>query len=209
MGRIERLAPLGGVLAAVLWAAAVFVLETAGNPADPDAAQQIVEHFRENRTAINVAGLLSALGAFVFFWFLASLYRALRAGDPGGTLSLTVAVAGTAAATAMLLLFGPQTTGATTDTELLDPGAAVGFWRLAHGFFIAAEVAFAAMVAAVSLLALRGVLLPRWLGWAGLVLALLLLIVPIGWAALLLLLPLWLVAVSLMLFRRRQATPPL
>ena len=79
----------------------------------------------------------------------------------------------------MLALIGPQTMGATTDKELLDPGAAVAFWRLSHVFFIAAEIALAVLLAATSLLALRGVL-PRWLGWAGLVVTLLLLITPIG-----------------------------
>ena len=202
--RSERLAALGGLVAAVLWTASVVMLEAAGNPADPDAAREIVDHFRDNRTPILVAGLLSALGSFAFFWFLAALYRALRATDGPGALSVAAVAGGIAAGTAMLALFGPQTTGATTDEELLDPGAAVAFWRLSHTFFIAAEIAFAVLLAAASLLALRGVLLPRWLGWTGLVVAVLLLITPIGWLALLALVPLWLAAASVILFRRTE-----
>ena len=39
------------------------------------------------------------------------------------------------------------------------------FWRLAHGFFVAAEVAVAVFLGALSSLALRRLVLPRWLGW--------------------------------------------
>lgn len=59
-----------------------------------------------------------------------------------------------------------------------------------------AEYAFAVFVSAVSLIALAGFLLPRWLGWAGIFVALVLLIVPVGWIALLLFVPIWLVVVG-------------
>jgi uncharacterized protein (DUF58 family) len=56
----------------------------------------------------------------------------------------------------------------------------------------------------LSILALRGLLLPRWLGWLGIVVTIMLLIPPIGWLALLFLLPLWLVFASVVLLRRRE-----
>ena len=105
----------------------------------------------------------------------------------------------------MLALTGGQSTGATTDANLLTPDVAIVFWRLAHGIFIAAELALALFLAAASLLALRGVLLPRWLGWFGIVVAVILLIPPIGWAALLFLFPLWLILASVILWRRPVA----
>jgi len=97
---------------------------------------------------------------------------------------------------------GGQSTGATTDAHLLTADTAIVFWRLAHGFFVAAEVALAVFLAALSILALRRIVLPRWLGWFGIVVTVLLLIPPIGWAALLFLLPGWLVVASLTLWRR-------
>jgi hypothetical protein len=102
----------------------------------------------------------------------------------------------------MLALMGGQSTGATTDKELLTADSALVFWRLAHGFFVAAEIALAAFLGALSILALRGVLLPRWLGWFGLVVTILLLIPPVGWLALLFLLPLWLIVASVVLLRK-------
>jgi hypothetical protein len=76
------------------------------------------------------------------------------------------------------------------------------FWRLAHGFFGAAEVALAVFLGALSMLAPHRLVLPRWLGWLGVVVTVLLLIPPIGWAALLFLLPVWLIAASLIVWRR-------
>ena len=187
----------------MLWTIAVIVLEAGGNPADPDSAEEIAAHFRDHQGAILAAGTLHALGAFFFLWFLATLGTAMKAaGESIAWLRTAALVGGIAAGTMMLALTGPQTTGATTDDELVSPEAATAFWRLSHGFFVGAEFAFAVFVAAVSLAALAGFLLPRWLAWSGLVTALILLVVPVGWIALLLLVPIWLVVVSVLLFMR-------
>jgi hypothetical protein len=203
MVTLRRLAPLSGGVAAVLWLASLVVLEAGGNPADPDSAEEIAEHFRDDRTAILAAGFLHVLGGFFFLWFLAFLGTALAALDETTSwLRRAVLVGGTAAGALMLALTGPQTTAATTDTELIGPESSVAFWRLAHTFFVGAEYAFAVFVAALSLVAFAGFALPRWLAWAGIVIAVLLLVVPLGWIALLFLVPLWLIAISVVLFVR-------
>jgi hypothetical protein len=202
MRRLRRLAPLSGALAAVFWIVSLVVLEAGGNPGDPDSAEEIAEHFRDDRSAILVAGTLHVLGGFFFLWFLAFLGTALAALDATTSwLRRAVVVGGTAAGALMLALTGPQTTAATTDTELIGPESSLAFWRLAHTFFVGAEYAFAVFVAALALVGFAG-FLPRWLAWTGIVIAVLLLIVPLGWIALLFFLPLWLIAVSIVLFRR-------
>lgn len=209
MVRLRRLAPLSGALAAVLWIVSVVVLEAGGNPADPNSGAEVAQHFADNRTAILVAGLLHTLGGFFFLWFLGAVWDALRRlGEDVDWLRTTALVSGAAAAALMLALTGPQTTGATTDVELLEPQSSVAFWRLSHAFFVGAEFAFSVFVAALSLLALARGVLPRWLGWFGLFTALVLLIVPVGWIALLLLVPIWLIAASVVLFRRARTTFP-
>jgi hypothetical protein len=199
--RLHRLAPLAGVVAAVGWLAGILVLQS-GNPADPDPAA-IATYFREERTTILVGGLIVGLGTFFFFWFLGSLPRG--GGDVPDWLARVALVSGTAGATMMLALTGPHTTGATSDVELLGEQTSVALWRLSHTFFVAAEVAFAVFVAALALLAFAGGGLPRWLGWTGLALALVLLIIPIAWLALIVLLPLWLIALAISLYRRPAA----
>jgi hypothetical protein len=207
--RLERLALLGGAVAAVLWTASLFVLEGAGNPAGPENGDVIAEFYRDDRVAILVAATLHGLGGFVFLWFVATLRSLLEATGSPRWLATAMLVGGTAGGALMLALTGGQSTGATTDSELITPDTAIVFWRLAHGIFVAAELALAVFLGALSILALRRVVLPRWLGWFGLVVTILLLIPPIGWAALLFLLPIWLILASVVLWRRPAAPAPI
>ena len=103
----------------------------------------------------------------------------------------------------LLGITGGQSTGATTDAELLTPDTAIGVLApRARLLRWGGSLRFAVFLGALSILALRRVVLPRWLGWFGVVVTVLLLIPPIGWAALLFLLPVWLIAASLILWRR-------
>jgi hypothetical protein len=200
--RLERFALLAGPLAALLWIVSLFVLEGAGNPSDPSGGGEIAEFYRDDRTAILIAATLHTLGGFLFLWFVAALASVLDAAGSPTWLTRAAVIGGTAGGAMMLAMTGGQSTGATTDAELLTPETAIVFWRLAHGFFIAAEIALAVFLGALSILALRRLVLPRWLGWFGLVITILLLIPPIGWAALLFLLPLWLILAGMTLWRR-------
>jgi hypothetical protein len=200
--RLERFGLLAGAIAAVLWVISLFVLEGAGNPADPSSGAEVAEFYRDDRSAILAASTIHVLGGFLFLWFVAVVASVLDAGGSPVWLRRAALVGGTAAGALLLAMTGGQSTGATTDKELITPETAIVFWRLAHGFFIGAEIAIALFVGALSILALRGVGLPRWLGWFGIVITVLLLIPPIGWAALLFLVPVWLVAASVILWRR-------
>lgn len=206
--RLERFGLLGGALAAVLWVVSLFLLEGAGNPADPAGGAEIAEFYRDERGTILAAATLHALGGFLFLWFVATLRPVLDAARAPSWLTTATLVGGTAGGAMMLAMMGGQSTGATTDAELLSADTAIVFWRLAHGFFVAAEIALALFVGALSVLALRRIALPRWLGWFGLVVAVLLLVPPIGWAALLFLLPLWLILATVFLWRMEAVQEP-
>jgi hypothetical protein len=200
--RLERFALLGGALGAVLWVISLFVLEGAGNPAGPSGGEVVAEFYRDNRIAILIAATMHVLGGFFFLWFVAALRSVLDASGAASWLTTAMLVGGTAGGALLLGMTGGQSTGATTDAVLLTADTAIVFWRLAHGFFVGAEVALAVFLGALSILALRGLVLPRWLGWFGVVVTVLLLVPPVGWAALLFLLPVWLIAASLILWRR-------
>jgi len=198
----------------VLWLVSVLLLEGAGNPADPSGGAEIAAFYRDERTMILVAATLHGLGGFLFLWFVAAVRAMLGALAVPAWLTAATVIGGTAGGALMLGMMGGQSTGATTDSELLSPDTAIVFWRLAHTFFVGAEIALAVFVGALSILALRRLAITRWLGWFGLVVTVLLLIPPIGWAALLFLLPIWLIAASVVLWRREPlrvegATPAL
>lgn len=201
MDRLGRFGLLAGGLAGILWVVGVLLLEGAGNPAGPASGEEVAQFYRDERTPILIASTLHVLGGFFFLWFVAAL-RSLLEGAGRSWLTSAVVVGGTAGGALMLALTGGQSTGATTDAELVTADAAIVFWRLAHGIFIAAEIALALFLGALALLALRRVVLPRWLGWFGIVVAAILLVPPVGWVGLLFLLPLWLVIASVVLWRR-------
>ncbi len=201
--RLERFGLLAGAFSAALWVLGVFLLEAAGNPSGPANGEEVAQFYRDERVAILIAATLHTLGSFLFLWFLAALRPVLDASGAPSWLRTATLVGGTAGGALMLALTGGQSTGATTDKELVTPDAAIVFWRLAHGFFVAAEVALALFLGALVVLTLRRVILPRWLGWFGLVIAIVLLIPPLGWLALLFLFPVWLAIASVLLFRVR------
>jgi hypothetical protein len=204
---LERFGLLAGGLAGVLWVVAVFLLEGAGNPSGPESGAEVVEFYRDNRAMILTAATLHGLGGFLFLWFVASLRAVLGSLAVPAWLTAATVIGGTAGGALMLGMMGGQSAGATTDVEVLTSDVAIVFWRLAHIFFVAAELALAVFVGALAILALRRLVLTRWLGWFGLAVTILLLIPPIGWAALLFLLPIWLVAVSVVLWRGEPQRP--
>ena len=202
-GRVERLGPLAGIVAVALFVLGVFLFESvAGPPGDDASPQEYLAYYRDESSAILWAGVAFQLGAAFFLWFLGSLRaRLAEAEGPLSRLTATAFGGGIAASTCALLLPGADMAGALSE-EQLTPDAAVVFNNLGNAFFLGAEYASAVLVAAAGLVFLSTRLLPRWLGWVSLALALVLLIGPIGWAGLLFGMPLWTIAVSLLLFLR-------
>lgn len=129
--RLERLALLSGAAAAVLWVVSLFLLEGAGNPSGPAGGAEIAEFYRDERTIILAAATLHVLGGFLFLWFVAALRPVLDAARSPSWLSTAILVGGAAGGAMMLAMTGGQSTGATTDSELLTADTAIvsGGWR--------------------------------------------------------------------------------
>src|SRR5688500_3707120 len=132
--RLQRFGLLAGAAAAVLWVVGVFMLEGGGNPAGPAGGEEIADFYRDDRAIILAASTVHALGGFLFLWFVAALRPVLDAARSPSWLSTATLVGGAAGGAMMLALTGGQSTGATTDAELLTPDTAIVFWRMAHGF---------------------------------------------------------------------------
>jgi hypothetical protein len=194
MPRLERFSLLAGAIAALLWTLALVLLEASGNPVSPDSGAVIAEYFVDNAGIILAAGTASVIGTFFFLWFVAGLYSNLtkQADDHSRLLTIVMLVGGTAGAALMLGMLGPQMTAATSDAHLVTADVAIVMWRMAHAFFVGAATAFSVFMVAMGLLALRGALLPAWLGYAALVIAVVLLAGPIAFIGMLVLFPLWL-----------------
>jgi hypothetical protein len=210
--RLERYAPLTGVLAIVLWVIAV-ILVFDGAPGDKAPGSEIATWFDHHSTRILVAMLLFGLGTSAFIWFLASLAARLREAEGSPRLPSIVLLAGTAAAVVYTLVPAVFAAGALAYDNLnrtLTPQAAEALWVLSDGFFFASEMIAVAFVGAAAVSILRTQVFPAWYGVVTGIVAVVLIIAPIGWAALIFGIPIWTLVTSVWLFARqpRAAAAP-
>ena len=104
--RLERFAPLTGVLAIVLWIIGVSIGESAGMPADNAPGAEIAAWMDSDGTTILLSMTFFGIGSAAFIWFLGSLAEHFRTGGEG-RLATVVVAAGTAVATAWTLFMAP------------------------------------------------------------------------------------------------------
>jgi hypothetical protein len=123
----------------------------------------------------------------------------------GSRLSGTLLAGGIGTAVLILCNIAPPLSGAVLVSDRdspIDPSTATTLMFLGDGFFIAAFYAAAVFVGAAGLAVLRTGVLPRWLGWVSLVLALVMMIPWFGFLGFIFLFPVWIVGTTLWLWSR-------
>ena len=204
--RLERFAPLTGIVAVALWIIGVIVQENS-ELADKDSPEEILAVLQSDANTIIAGGVIFAFGVVFFIWFLGSLRSTLFAAEGGvGRLSSIAYGSGMLAALTLILQIAPSVQGAF-DKDDLSPEAAQALQSVGEAAFGGTEFTLLAMFAAVGLIILRTRVLGAWLGWVSLAIALLLAIIPIGWAGVVFAFPLWTLIVSVLLFRHGSTTP--
>lgn len=201
----ERLAPLDGIVAVVLWVAGVLVLQgPADQPARDASPERAREFFTEEEGAIFIGTFLVMVGTLFFLWFLGLVRTRLVAAEGGSHRLSSIAFAGgVATAVCLLLMAAIHAAGALTNDNL-SPEAAQVYLGINLAAFYAAEMSAAVFLLALGLASLGTQAFPGWLAWASIVIAVWAVIPLIGWAALLWAFPVWLIAVSLMLATRSR-----
>jgi hypothetical protein len=202
LARWQRIEPLAGVVFVVL---AVIALFTAGGEdflADPS---QLADYYLDDSGRIIAGEIIGGFAIFAFFWFVGAVRNRLRVSEtPEGGLPALAFGGGIAAATLVLVANAATMAGAFRADEdgSIDPAAAVALNDLSSVIVgIAAPVALAVFVASTGIVSIATGVLPRWLGWLSLLLALGLLIPVISW---IFWLPfgVWVLAVSVLLYFR-------
>ena len=173
-----RLGGISGILYVLLFLPAYIVgYPDALNPAS--SAQEVFDYFSVGRdTFLFFNGTLSIFAVFFFLWFLGILHGLLRRAEGKGIGLSSVALAG-GAMFATLSWAGvateisiPATLGRFAnfqeDAQLVFLTLALSSW-----LYHFCQIGIAALVTATSLVAFRTGILPTWLSWAGLVVALL------------------------------------
>lgn len=206
--RWERLLPLTGPLAVAFWIVAL-VLEDSANRPDEDApAGQWISYFKDETNTIITAGFLFIIGALLFFLFLGVLRDRLNTAEGGiGRWTAVSYATGVATSIFLISMVVPSMSGAFHDNDI---GGSTGqaYGLIGDGYFFAAELTGALFLLATGLVALRTRVLPGWLAWISVAIAIVMLIPPIGWAGLVFGFPAWLIVAGGLLFWGARTTAP-
>lgn len=203
--RFERLAPLTGLIALVLFSVGAALL---GIYDYLPAAERLQKTLIDNATNIAVGGYLGSISAFFMMWFAGSVFSALREKEGGtGWLSMLAFGGGVASGVALAVGF----------SAILASGARAG----AEGGITAVEavtmydlysqvlgggfaITMAVFIGATAAVTLRTLLFPKWFGWVSALIALGLL-TPFAYAVLSVVL-VWLLVVSIWLYWQGRST---
>jgi hypothetical protein len=207
--KIEKWAALAGVVFVVLSVVGAFIAGSPPKVSDHDP--KIIKYTTDNRDALRIAAYLAGIAVAFFLFFLGVVWTKVRQAEGGnGRLAVTALAGGVATAAIASVGFGISAYGA------LHPVESPFTYRLSAIIFGLLSFAILVFVEASSIVIIRTKFLPAWLGWLGMLSALLWLI---GGAAVatendtifvfgfvaFLVWALWLLILSVMLFRTSDA----
>lgn len=201
--RREWWASLTGVAAIVVLVVGAIIQ---GEPPDADSAvQEIVDHYSDNKTSIQVGSFVLVAGAVLLVFFGAYLRSVLSAAEGrGGMLSALslIGISVIAVGLAIDLTISIALTEAVDDVE---PAAVQALQALWDNDFVPFALGALIFLIATGISVVRHGALPKWLGWVALVLAVIG-FTPIGWVAFLGA-GLWIAVVSVLLTVRAPSSP--
>jgi hypothetical protein len=196
--RLSRLAPLTGVVFAVL---VVVGVVTGGETPDANARPaKVISYYAANRSEIETSSILFAIAFLILVLFAGSLRSYLRRTAPAEGLAAIV-LAGAVLMAAGALITTAAEYGLAHNLSGLTPATAQTMNLISNEFFL--PIIGGAFLLAVSsgLAILRGALLPKWLGWVAIVLGIAALVPPASFPALLVFV-IWSIIVSVLMYRR-------
>lgn len=187
------------------------VLVIAGNalqgatPSLHGEAQAVVDFYEDRPLLISLGMTSSLISVFFLAAFLTALRSLLaRADGPADYLSAMAWAGGVSALATLSSGFALNALGALRGRAggRIGPESAVVFYEGGLALTgLAATLCLSVLLAPTAVAALRYGALPRWLGWVTAVLAVVGLVTPISFL-LFLLFPFWVLAVSIVMFRR-------
>jgi hypothetical protein len=191
-------APWTGI-AAVAFFVAAFII--GGETPDFDASpKEILDFYGDDQTSQVITSIALLYGSVLLIFFAATLRTALRGAE---ALSLLVLVGGTSIAVGAVIFGGLNFTltdlANSDNVDSIDPGTFQALNSLNSDFFFPLVLGTSVFLISAALAILSTGALPRWLGWAALVLGIVAL-TPGGFFAFLAM-GLWIVAASVLLMQ--------
>ena len=197
--RTERLAPLTGVVFTVIFA--VGLLTSGDTPDTKASGPEVISHYDDSGSIlVSLFGLV--ICAVVFMFFAGVLRTRLQATGPDWLAS--VAFGGAVVYTVGLGLFAMSQIALLDAADLGQPEVAQALNIVDNDNFFPCVIGLAVVLLATGWHALASRSLPKWLGWASVVLGVLALAGPAGFVAFLLF-PVWVVIVAITFYRQNMA----
>jgi hypothetical protein len=167
----KRFVPLSGVLGVLLLFAAFAV--AGSTPNGKASVATIVSFYAEHRTAETVSGVLLSLGALAFLIFSATFAARLRNTETGGHGVSELCLAGAVVLVVGLTVYAGLSVAIADEVGHVQGSALQGLNVLADDavFVFLITVGTSAFLLGAASAVLTGSLLPRWLGWLAVVLA--------------------------------------
>jgi hypothetical protein len=198
---LRRWLALCGAGAAVLFAVGTGL--GGPSPQDDASAAKVVSYFRDHPTVTRVGSLILAIAAVLVVLFAARLRELLQSGQPVDRL-LPVAAFGGAVILAVGALLDAVVGFAlvqAADHKFAAPAQTLNV-LFNNDFFVVAG-GIAVLLLATGISTVRRPVLPRWLGWAAIVIGILSLAGPAGFFGAILAI-VWLLVVSILMFVRKD-----
>jgi hypothetical protein len=176
----------------------------AGEPPDADSpVQEIVDHYADNKDAIEVGSFVGVAAVVLLVFFGAYLRSVLSAAEgPGGILS-ALALVGAAIVAVGFAIDITISIALAEAVDDIEPAAVQALQALWDNDFVPLALGSLVFLISSGLSILRHGALPRWLGWVALVLAVIG-FTPLGFVAFIGA-GLWIAVVSVMLTMRARA----
>jgi hypothetical protein len=205
--RIERLAPLAGVLAVVLIIVAIVIFPEE-TPSIDDSRAKVVKFWLDHDDEAAIASILLALSAVPFLWFAGSLRATLRAAEPAPGRVSSIAFAG------MIVFAGGIAAGAmlmftvADGADDLPPVAIQTLSALSADYFFPFLIGVATWMLATAVAILRYRAMHVAFGWTALIIGIAAL-TPVGFFGFIAS-GLWTLVASIALYvaAGREAAPP-
>ncbi|HEY7255321.1 MAG TPA: hypothetical protein VH476_01445 [Solirubrobacterales bacterium] len=202
MQQKRNLVSLTGALFVVLTLIAFFAIG-GSTPEGDDSAQKVVSFYSDHESKEMIAAVVLALAAVALIFFAATLKQRLDAASSEPGILPTVALG------AGIIASGGFATAATVHFALaeyasdIEPSAAQALNALDSDFFLPFVMGLATLILAVSLWLLKNrLLLPTWLGWAG-IFIFVISFTPLGFIGFGLA-GIWVIVISIMLYLRDE-----
>jgi hypothetical protein len=145
-----------------------------------DSTKTITNWYIKHHTGIMIADSFQALAIFPFLFFVASLWRTVRRAEGSGVLGVVVATGGAVGGTLAMIGFAAESAVTFQAAKLGDPALVRALFDLNRIVLSYIWVPLAAMIAVASLVTVQTNVLPRWIGWAGFVAAVVMLVASLG-----------------------------